>query len=600
MSLINRVFGLLALCCAAMVSHVAQAAVIEFYNPDLNNYFITAEPAEQTMVDTGAVGRWQRTGGAFATGGPNQVCRFYGNSNINPATGTFYGPNSHFYTADPAECAGLKALYTPTAKSWKFESNDFLTTPAVNGACPAGLVRVYRAYNNGFARGIDSNHRITSNYAAYLQTVAAGSIGEGVVMCAPSGPPPIATAVGVATGSAVSATIGAAGGSVSSPDGKIAVTIPAGALASNTVISIQPLTNMAPGKIGAAYRLTPDGQTFLTPVTLTFTYTDEDLLGTAAEFLGAAFQTAAGYWQWLGDATVDTTAKTVSVSSSHFSDWSNVKGLQIRPAKKTVKVKGSVALQVKVCYQIDDVDLTSLASDCDTDQGIVATLSVNEWSVNGLLGGGGVFGTVIGSGATATYTAPANEPIPNTVTVSARVHNPKKGPGAVTLVSSIITITEASWTGTATGVGDDGTVKITAIAQVTWTLESSNNKIAIYRPTGTVSETINPYAFPCTQSINPSSHSLDPLDGTLTIDSNFDPPTYHGSGSSNWSAILTTVCEDASGTTANAAIGGWPFFGGSGGEARGVVGPDGVTIQGTATDSTYPATTYNWKFTRDQ
>jgi hypothetical protein len=137
-------------------------------------------------VDTGAVGRWQRTGNAFAAGGPNQVCRFGGNSNINPATGTFYGPNSHFYTADANECAGLIALYTPTAKSWKFESNDFLTTPAVNGACPAPLVPIYRAYNNGFARGIDSNHRITSNYAAYQQTVAAGSIGEGVVMCAPA------------------------------------------------------------------------------------------------------------------------------------------------------------------------------------------------------------------------------------------------------------------------------------------------------------------------------------------------------------------------------------------------------------------------------
>ena len=131
MSLVNRVFGWLALCCVAMVPQVAPAAVIEFYNPDLNNYFITADPAEQAMVDTGAVGRWQRTGNAFATGGPNQVCRFYGNS---------FGPNSHFYTANPVECAGLKAMYTPSAKSWNFESNDFLTTPAVNGACSAGCL----------------------------------------------------------------------------------------------------------------------------------------------------------------------------------------------------------------------------------------------------------------------------------------------------------------------------------------------------------------------------------------------------------------------------------------------------------------------------
>ncbi|MEO8134949.1 MAG: hypothetical protein ABI831_13330 [Betaproteobacteria bacterium] len=185
MPLVTR-FAAFALCCAAMVPAVVQAAVVEFFNPDLNNYFITADPVEQAFVDTGAVGRWQRTGNVFGAGGPTPVCRFGGNSNINPATGTFYGPNSHFYTADANECAGLKAIFTPTAPSWKFESNDFLTTPAVNGACPAPLIPVYRAYNNGFAKGIASNHRITSNRDAYLQTIAAGSIGEGVVMCAPA------------------------------------------------------------------------------------------------------------------------------------------------------------------------------------------------------------------------------------------------------------------------------------------------------------------------------------------------------------------------------------------------------------------------------
>jgi phospholipase/lecithinase/hemolysin len=159
--------------------------VVEFYDPDLDNYFITADPVEQVFVDSGAVGRWQRTGNVFAAGGTSLVCRFYGNTNLNPATGAIYGPNSHFYTADPAECAGLKAQFAPAAKSWKFESNDFRTTPAANGTCPAALVPVYRAYNNGFARGVDSNHRITSNFAAYQQTVAGGWIGEGVVMCAP-------------------------------------------------------------------------------------------------------------------------------------------------------------------------------------------------------------------------------------------------------------------------------------------------------------------------------------------------------------------------------------------------------------------------------
>jgi hypothetical protein len=83
--------------------------VVEFYNGDLDNFFITSDPSEQTFVDSGAVGRWQRTGNTFKASGPSQVCRFYGNSLTNPTTGVPYGPNSHFYTADANECSTLKA-----------------------------------------------------------------------------------------------------------------------------------------------------------------------------------------------------------------------------------------------------------------------------------------------------------------------------------------------------------------------------------------------------------------------------------------------------------------------------------------------------------
>ena len=160
--------------------------VVEFYHPILDNYFITADPVEQAAVDAGAAGaEWARTGNTFKAGGPNLVCRFYGNARANPATGTIYGPNSHFYTVDTAECAGLKAAQNPVAKSWFFESNDFATSPSVNQTCAAGRVPVYRAYNDGFARGVDSNHRITSSLASINQVVSRGWKNEGVVMCAP-------------------------------------------------------------------------------------------------------------------------------------------------------------------------------------------------------------------------------------------------------------------------------------------------------------------------------------------------------------------------------------------------------------------------------
>jgi hypothetical protein len=79
----------------------------------------------------------------------------------------------------------LQTLAAPTEKRWNFESLDFSAVPATAGACANGLTPVYRAYNNGFARGVDSNHRITTSLTAIQEVVARGWISEGVVMCTP-------------------------------------------------------------------------------------------------------------------------------------------------------------------------------------------------------------------------------------------------------------------------------------------------------------------------------------------------------------------------------------------------------------------------------
>ncbi|MEO8137096.1 MAG: DUF1800 family protein, partial [Betaproteobacteria bacterium] len=157
------------------------ADVIEFYNGNLDNYFITADAGEARAIDNGAAGPgWVRTGDTFGAGGNAPVCRFYGSQSP--------GPNSHFYTVLAAECENLKQLQaaTPaTQKRWNFESLDFFSTVPAGGGCFDGTTPVYRAYNDGFARGVDSNHRITRNAAAIAQVVARGWKNEGVVMCAP-------------------------------------------------------------------------------------------------------------------------------------------------------------------------------------------------------------------------------------------------------------------------------------------------------------------------------------------------------------------------------------------------------------------------------
>ena len=47
------------------------------------------------------------------------------------------------------------------------------------------LTPVYRAYNNGYALGIESNHRFSTDPSAIQEVVAQGWIDEGVRFCAP-------------------------------------------------------------------------------------------------------------------------------------------------------------------------------------------------------------------------------------------------------------------------------------------------------------------------------------------------------------------------------------------------------------------------------
>ena len=157
--------------------------VVEYFNSGFGHYFMTADADEINGLDAGAFDfAFLRSGlqfDAYAAPGAGKaaVCRFF------TTPGTFGQKSSHFYTANAAECESLIDLYTPAAKSWRLESYDFPATPAANGACEPGLRPVYRAYNNGFARGIDSNHRITTDLNAIGEVTARGWIFEGIAMC---------------------------------------------------------------------------------------------------------------------------------------------------------------------------------------------------------------------------------------------------------------------------------------------------------------------------------------------------------------------------------------------------------------------------------
>jgi hypothetical protein len=169
--------------------------VVEYYNIGLKHFFITADPAEIANLDGGAFGgAWRPTGqtfGAWAMAGrpadSAPVCRFFGTDQYR-ANGTRIGPNSHFYTADPVECALVKSAWQSVAAdgksypAWTYEGDAFaLRLPGAGGVCAAGTEALYRAYNDG--AGGDPNHRYVSD--PRLLEGMPGWTFEGLVMCRP-------------------------------------------------------------------------------------------------------------------------------------------------------------------------------------------------------------------------------------------------------------------------------------------------------------------------------------------------------------------------------------------------------------------------------
>jgi fermentation-respiration switch protein FrsA (DUF1100 family) len=158
-----------------------ETPALEFHNTLLDHYFLAAGADEIDGILHGAAGPgWELTGQSFkvwlqmpadTTTFAVPVCRFYGGLNG--------GPNSHFFTASPDECAIVK-----NNRDWYYEGIGFYIRPVDGtGQCPAGYLAVNRAYNNGFVRN-DSNHRFTTSDSTIRAMAAKGWSLEGAAMCA--------------------------------------------------------------------------------------------------------------------------------------------------------------------------------------------------------------------------------------------------------------------------------------------------------------------------------------------------------------------------------------------------------------------------------
>lgn len=151
----------------------SHAPVIEYFNPELDHYFISQNASEIAALDAG--GAWSRTGQTFLAYTPlssdrrgEPLYRYYS----LPSSSL----DSHVFTLNLLERDAL-AGRTMSAV-WLKESDDAFEAAVPDtstGQCPVGTGPVYRLCNSR----ADSAHRYTTSVAIRDEMIARGYVLEG-------------------------------------------------------------------------------------------------------------------------------------------------------------------------------------------------------------------------------------------------------------------------------------------------------------------------------------------------------------------------------------------------------------------------------------
>ena len=221
------------------------------------------------------------------------------------------------------------------------------------------------------------------------------------------------TGFGTPDGKLISKEIGTDGGQIVSEDGRVELIFPAGALAKNTIISIQPRTNPAPNGVGQSYWFEPSGIQFQKPVQINFRYTDEESEICPADWMSLGIQDHKGKWTFIDYESFDTVSKTLKGFIHHFSGVSNIDDVRIVPDKRIIRINEKTMIMV--------IDMASISPDgthySDTSYS-AASIPLNNsvlWYANGVLRGNDQTGRISGGELVytsdskiivATYTAP--------------------------------------------------------------------------------------------------------------------------------------------------------------------------------------------------
>jgi hypothetical protein len=259
----------------------------------------------------------------------------------------------------------------------------------------------------------------------------------------------------------VTASLDQTGGTLASPDGRLTLFVPAGALSAPATVGVGRISDRMPSGIGAGYRVTltddaTQGKAALfQPLGLEFTLTDAELSGydLTLENLAVAFQGAGGAWQLspdaqavpLGGVRVQSGVRPqgsggakITAKLKKAGDYALATRYKLHPRNGLVRVNDKLLLTI-LKFAPSGVDPVSGYANTNVTQ-----IAASNWSVNGVAGGNSSVGLLIADSGDSqrTYKAPAKAPIPNPVRVSATVSDAGK---TVTLVSKVRVEDSEGW-----------------------------------------------------------------------------------------------------------------------------------------------------------
>jgi hypothetical protein len=365
-------------------------------------------------------------------------------------------------------------------------------------------------------------------------------------------------AKGTTTGAATSRVIDSSGGKVTSTDGRIDLTVPAGAFTTATEVSVQPITNTAPNGVGVAYRLLPEGTTFSQPATITFHLDPTQALGIASSFVVS--QHADGLWYSQPHQSRDSAARTISVAAKHFSDWTVAQTVLLKPQQIRVKTNQRANFQATIIVMKnlndDDDEDEELANPFADEIMVPHEETLNDqikgkhsWQVNSTNGGTSTFGYVIDNNIFGNYTAPKAVPNPSDVNVSITV---ELGKSKVIAPATATIYAEETWVGNSHLKQPDGTI-IDATFTFVQTADDGHGKLRFKVLNGTL-HVKPPSTLPsgCSLKVSPTDYDIGPNDGYMTatydLKSGPDDPMISGMGTTVWLANYITFCPNGGGT----------------------------------------------------